>query len=110
MATQMSPDGSPSGRLSITASSPSISYAAGPYSNYSAKMEVRDVQVDKGATITRQSRKDGVRMTKKGSPDVKDLACAWDVAEAAKNTSKYVMSSMTKLFSFSLLSYSIRKL
>ena len=95
MATQMSPEGSthssPEEKSLFSTSAPSIPLALRPHGNHSAKVEVRDVQVDdKGATVTCQSRRQTVRKTKKLSPDVEDLASSWDIAEEAKNTSKYV--------------------
>lgn len=88
MATQMSPEGSQSGRLSFVISPPVVPLPKGQHSNYSAKLEVRDVQVDKGVTVTRQSRKDGTRMSKRRSPDVKDIVSNWNTTEASKKTSK----------------------
>ncbi|KAA8547097.1 hypothetical protein F0562_003526 [Nyssa sinensis] len=85
MATQMSPEGSthasPKGRLSFSTSPPSILPPVKPHSNQSAKLEVRDVQVDKRATVIRHSRK-------KHSSDVDGLTSSWDIAESTKNTSK----------------------
>ncbi|KAM7507105.1 hypothetical protein LguiA_017558 [Lonicera macranthoides] len=91
VATQMSPVGStrssPKGRSSFSTSPPSIPTAVEPNSIHSSKLEVRDVQVDKG-TDTKQSKRHRVRMARKGSPDVKGLASPWLVAEAARNTSR----------------------
>ncbi|KAK1372242.1 Remorin, C-terminal protein [Heracleum sosnowskyi] len=88
MATQMSPEGSQSGRLSFVISPPVVPFPEDQRSNYSAKLEVRDVQVDKGVTVTRQSRKDGTRISKTRSPDVKDIVSSWNTTEASKKTSK----------------------
>ncbi|THG00096.1 hypothetical protein TEA_012392 [Camellia sinensis var. sinensis] len=92
MATQMSPrdstGSSPKGRSSFSTSPPSILPIVESHSNDSAKLEIRDVQVDKRATVTKQAKKHGVRKIKNGSPDVKNLTSSWDIAEAANNMSK----------------------
>lgn len=89
MATQMSSaGGSPKEKLSPD--HPTLN----PTCNFSSKVEIRDVQVDKGATMTRQSREDGVSVTKKASPETKELALPWDLAEASKNRSRYVQFSI----------------
>lgn len=90
MATDMSPEGSQSGRLSFVISPPMVPLPEDQHSNYSAKLEVRDVQVDKGVTVTRQSTEDGTRMSKRRSPDVKDIVSSWDT----KKTSKYVQFTL----------------
>ncbi|KAL1824309.1 hypothetical protein DCAR_0312367 [Daucus carota subsp. sativus] len=83
MATQMSSaGGSPKEKLSPD--HPTLN----PTCNFSSKVEIRDVQVDKGATMTRQSREDGVSVTKKASPETKELALPWDLAKASKNRSR----------------------
>ncbi|CAK9167128.1 unnamed protein product [Ilex paraguariensis] len=91
-ATQMSPEGSTHSSTEekslFSTSAPSIPLALRPHGNHSAKVEVRDVQVDKGATVTCLSRRQTVRKTKKLSPDVEDLASSWEIAEDGKNTSK----------------------
>lgn len=92
MATQMSPEGSThsslNGRSSFSTFCASMPIAAEPQSYNSAIVEVRDVQVDNDATITRPSRKHLSRKIKKGSSDVKVLASPWDVASTAKNALK----------------------
>lgn len=92
MATQMSPrdstGSSPKGRSSFSTSPPSILPIVESHSNDSAKLEIRDVQVDKRATVTKQAKKHGMRKIKNGSPDVKNLTSSWDIAEAANNMSK----------------------
>ncbi|CAK9166507.1 unnamed protein product [Ilex paraguariensis] len=92
VATQMSPEGSthssPEVKSLFSTSPPLLYPAVKPHGNHSAKVEVRDVQVDKGATVTCQSKKHGLRMTKIQSPNVTDLTSSWDIAEAAENTSK----------------------
>ncbi|XP_059623889.1 uncharacterized protein LOC132266895 [Cornus florida] len=84
MATQMSPTGSshssPEGISSFSTSPRAILSLVESNSNCSAKLEVRDVQVDKRALTIRQFKE-------KGSPDVEDLTSPWD-AEATNNTSK----------------------
>ncbi|KAA8531692.1 hypothetical protein F0562_006591 [Nyssa sinensis] len=83
MATQMSPEGStqssPKGKLSFSTSPPTIRPIVEPHSNQSVKVEVRDVQVDKRATVIQQSRK-------KHSSDIEDLTSSWVVDESTKNT------------------------
>ncbi|XP_059641476.1 uncharacterized protein LOC132283535 [Cornus florida] len=86
MATQMSPEGSthssPQGRSLFATSPPSILPSVKPHNNHSTKLEVRDVQVDKRATVTWQLKNNG-------SPDVKELTSSSNVAEAAKDMSKF---------------------
>lgn len=78
MATQMSSEGSQSGRLSFVIPPPLVRFPENQHSNYSSKLEVRDVQVDKGVTVT-----------KKRSSYVKDMIIStWNTAEASKKTSK----------------------
>lgn len=85
MATQMSSaGGSPNENLSPDR--PTLNSTC----NFSSKVEIRDVQVDKGATVTHQSREDGVRLTKKALPVAKELALPWDLSEASKNMSRFV--------------------
>lgn len=88
MATQMSPKENQS--RSFVISPPGVPLPEDRHSNCSAKLEVRDVQVDKGVTLTSQSRKDGTMMSKRRSPDVKDIVSSWNTTEAPKKTSKYV--------------------
>lgn len=97
MATQMSPADStrssvtsPKDRLSFS-TSPSILPVLEPYSNHSAKLEIRDVQVDKRVTVTGQSRKHGARTKQNESPIVEDLTSTWDISKATRDISKYVL-------------------
>ncbi|XP_057482251.1 uncharacterized protein LOC130769100 isoform X2 [Actinidia eriantha] len=92
MATQMSPRNSarssassPKERLPFSTSPPSIHPIVEPHSNHSAKLEIRDVQVDKRATVT---KKQGVRKMHNGSRSDKDLASSWNISEEAKKMSK----------------------
>ena len=94
MATQMSPRNSACSsasslkeRLPFSTSPPSIHPIVEPHSNRSAKLEIRDVQVDKRETV---SKKQGVRKMQNGSQSDKDLTSSWDISEEAKNMSKYV--------------------
>ncbi|KAH6799625.1 hypothetical protein C2S51_036109 [Perilla frutescens var. frutescens] len=87
MATQMSPDGS-----TCSSSKGRLSFSALPFSGPSllhqnAKEEVRDVQVDKGVTMARHSKKQGVKKMK-GSSHIQDTILPWNASEASKNTSK----------------------
>lgn len=98
MATQMSPADStrssatsPEDRLSFSTSPPSILPVLEPYNNHSAKLEIRDVQVDKRVTVTRQSGKHGARMKQNESPVVEDLTSTWDISKATRDISKYVL-------------------
>ncbi|KAL3526782.1 hypothetical protein ACH5RR_011438 [Cinchona calisaya] len=92
MATQMSPKGSthssPKGSSSFSAFPLPIPTAADQLNHYSTKVEVRDVQVDKGATVTRQSKKHRARKKRQKSSDLEDIASHWDVSEAGKSSSK----------------------
>ncbi|MCD7460599.1 hypothetical protein HAX54_043876 [Datura stramonium] len=86
MATQMSPDGSI--HASPQESSPSIPSGVEQSKHHSAKVEIRDVQVDKGATISGLSRKSRMRKPKKELPDVSESISPWDVADGTKSLSK----------------------
>ncbi|KAL6961487.1 hypothetical protein U1Q18_039256 [Sarracenia purpurea var. burkii] len=94
MATQMSPRDSTHSSTSTHierssfSTSPTIPHIVEPHSNHSAKLEIRDVQVDKRATVTRPSEKHGARKMPNGSPGVTDLTSSWDISESAKNMSK----------------------
>ncbi|KAI3452019.1 hypothetical protein Pfo_008684 [Paulownia fortunei] len=90
MATQMSPEGSArsssKGRLSFSTLPSSIPTSVCLQGNSAAKDDVRDVQVDKGTTTARHSKKQGLK--KMDSTNAEDLPSAWNVAEASKNISK----------------------
>lgn len=94
MATQMSPEGSThsssKGRLSVSTLPSSIPTSLHQHRNPAAKDEVRDVQVDKGTTTTRQSKKQGLKKMRKDSANIEELPLPWNASEASKNTSKYV--------------------
>ncbi|KAJ9170692.1 hypothetical protein P3X46_018782 [Hevea brasiliensis] len=97
MATQMSPEGStsssPRGRSS---SPPSVSPAGQSESDHPAKLEIREVQVDKRATLISRTARHGSCTTKKGLPDIQDInenatdarISSWDVAVASSDFSK----------------------
>ncbi|XP_065876217.1 uncharacterized protein [Euphorbia lathyris] len=91
MATQMSPEGSTSSSPQRSSSPPSI-----PPADHPAKLEIREVQVDKRATlISKTTRHDSFR-TKKRLADVEDFnhnatasgISSWDVSEASSEFSK----------------------
>ncbi|KAL0343695.1 UNVERIFIED_CONTAM: hypothetical protein Sangu_1256900 [Sesamum angustifolium] len=90
VATQMSPEGSTrsssKGRLSFSTLPSSVPASLSQHLNPAPKDEVRDVQVDKGTTTARQSRKQG----KTNSKNVEELPSAWNVAgtAASENISK----------------------
>ncbi|KAK6128685.1 hypothetical protein DH2020_037573 [Rehmannia glutinosa] len=92
MATQMSPEGSThsssKGRLSFSTLPSSVPNSLRPISNPAAKDEIRDVQVDKGMTTVRQSKKQGLKKTKKDSTNVEDFRLPWNASDASKSTSK----------------------
>ncbi|XP_058224668.1 uncharacterized protein LOC131333884 isoform X1 [Rhododendron vialii] len=100
MATQMSPEGSqhssPRCRLSFSPSTPYVHPTVELESVQSAKIEVRDVQVDERVTMTRWSKKHRARFSVKGSDivdvwkkkDVDALSCPWGVSDAAKSISQ----------------------
>lgn len=97
MATQMSPEDStsstPRGRSS---SPPSVSPIEQSEGDHPAKLEIREVQVDKRATMVSRTAWHGSCITKKGLPDVQDInenaadvhISSWDVAEASSDFSK----------------------
>lgn len=86
MATQMSPDdsthSSPKGR------SPSIRSIEESNNKHSAKVEIRDVQVDRGPPVSGESQKNGVRETRKDLQDASDSNLRWDVADAERSMPK----------------------
>ncbi|XWS29846.1 hypothetical protein CRYUN_Cryun24cG0064800 [Craigia yunnanensis] len=102
MATQMSPEGSsshssPRGRSSFCHSpSPILPLPAAENNDHPSKLDIREVQIDKRATITNCSKRHGSRRIKKGVPDFEDFyqnsraasAFSLDISEAATNISK----------------------
>lgn len=86
MATQMSPDdsthSSPKGR------SPSIRSIEEPNDKHSAKVEIRDVQVDRGPPISGELQRKGVRKTRKDLQNASDSNVRWDVADAERSMPK----------------------
>ncbi|GJX89289.1 terminase small subunit, remorin [Tanacetum coccineum] len=81
MATQMSPVCSPE------SSPPYIASPVERGNHHSARLEIRDVQVDKGATMTKQSKRHR-RMKINRSPEANDLALAWNATDGAMQVSK----------------------
>lgn len=91
------------------------------YSDHSGKLEVKDVEVDKRATMIRWSRKRGIRISKKGQADVDNIdfnnnalgvsALSLDVSEAAMDNSKYAyfdLLSLNSLESSALFLFSVQ--
>lgn len=91
MATQMSPDDSTNS--SSKGRSPSIRSIEEPNNKHSAKVEIRDVQVDRGPPVSRESQKNGLRKTRKDLQDASDSNLCWDVADAERSMPKYVVLS-----------------
>lgn len=103
MATQMSPDNSSSHsstreRSSFGHSPPSfLPLPAVDNNDHPSKLDIREVQIDKRATVTNRS-KHGSRRTKKCEPDFEGFyrnsapasALSLDISEAATRISKYV--------------------
>ncbi|KAI4314969.1 hypothetical protein L6164_027823 [Bauhinia variegata] len=79
-ATQMSPE-SENDSQSSPKSSPT--WAMDPHSYHSTIMEVRDVQVDSQATVTRRGKRLGTKLTKKDSRHSKDLSESSAEAQAS---------------------------
>lgn len=101
MATQMSSEdftpSSPQGNGSISSSSPSTHQSmVGKESDHCSKQEVRDVEVDKGATAMQRSKGHKLRLTEEEFPHLGNLdedvaeagASTLDIAEAAIQVSK----------------------
>ncbi|KAJ6366867.1 hypothetical protein OIU77_003278 [Salix suchowensis] len=97
MATQMSPVGSsPSSCRGSSSSTPSISPVQAPASDNHGKLDIREFQVDKRATVIRWSERPGSRRIKRGQPDVKDFnpnaadahSSYLDISEAVSDFSK----------------------
>ncbi|XP_060191212.1 uncharacterized protein LOC132621086 [Lycium barbarum] len=86
MATQMSPDSST--HASPQERSPSIPPGVGQSKQHVAKIEIRDVQVDKGAPFSGLSRKSRARKPEKELPDVSESISPWDVADGVNSISK----------------------
>ncbi|CAN4082907.1 unnamed protein product [Withania somnifera] len=86
MATQMSPDGST--QASPQERSSFIPPGVEQSKQHATKVEIRDVQVDKGASISGLPRKSRVRESKKELPDVSDSNSPWNVADRAKSMTK----------------------
>ncbi|KAJ9177261.1 hypothetical protein P3X46_012497 [Hevea brasiliensis] len=96
MATQMSPEGStcssPRGRSS---SPPSVPLEQSE-SDHPAKLEIREAQEDKRATLISRTTRHGPCITRKGRPGVQEVnknatdahISSWDVAEASSDFSK----------------------
>ncbi|KAL3646288.1 hypothetical protein CASFOL_011468 [Castilleja foliolosa] len=86
VATQMSPQESThsSSRVRLSFSNLASSIA-NTRQNHSSRDDVRDVQVDKGTTSSKQSKKLGLR--RMGSTNTDDSP-SWNVEEASKNISK----------------------
>ncbi|XP_024975764.1 uncharacterized protein LOC112513662 isoform X1 [Cynara cardunculus var. scolymus] len=91
MATQMSPvcspETSPKGGMSMSIA-PYIPPPVEPGNHHSARLEVKDVQVDKGATMTKQSKRNRIKMKNNRSPEANDLALTWNATEGAMKLSK----------------------
>ncbi|KAI7728296.1 hypothetical protein M8C21_017986 [Ambrosia artemisiifolia] len=59
-----------------------------PNSHHSARMEIRDVQVDKGTTTTKQSKRHKTKIKNTRSPEANDLALTWNTTEGEMKLSK----------------------
>ncbi|CAK7337680.1 unnamed protein product [Dovyalis caffra] len=97
MATQMSPESSTHSSCRRRSSSPpSIAPVLEPPSDHSSKLEIREVQVDKRATVIRWSKRPGSQRIKRRQPDVEDFnpnaadarSSSWDISEAVSDFSK----------------------
>lgn len=107
MATQMSPESStnssPRGKSSF---SPAVRSVAELQNDHPAKLEVREVQIDKGSTTISWSKRHRSRRIKSGFPDVDEFyqnvtgTCApsLDLSEVAASISKYAMFIFFILF------------
>ena len=98
MATQMSPK-ERRRRSSFSPSPPALLSLAEQQSDHSDQSEVKDVEVEKRATMVRWSKRRGIRFSKKGPPDDNDFnenavevrTSSFDITEAAMDISKYVL-------------------
>lgn len=92
MATQMSPvdspGSSPNRRPPPSTSPPPILSPVEPCSHRSGRVEVRDVQVDKGITITKQPKRHPRRTEKNRPTEIKNLNLTWNPTEGATELSK----------------------
>nr|GFA19173.1 hypothetical protein [Tanacetum cinerariifolium] len=91
MATQMSPvespESSPKGRAVLPASPLLIASAMDHRSHHSAGVEVRDVQVDKRVTMSKQPKRHAWRMERNRSTEIKELSLTWNPTEEAMESS-----------------------
>lgn len=108
MATQMSPEDSappsPRERSSSACPSPppSVLSIVELQQEHPSKVEIKEVQIDKRATMIRWSKRHASRIIKKGLPDIEDFhkssrrasASSWDIADVATSISKYVYSQI----------------
>lgn len=83
MATQMSPVSSPE-----TYTPPPVEGV----SHHSSRSEVRDVQVDKGVTITKKSKRHKMKVKKNNrvKESNNELSLTWNTTEGAMKLSKYL--------------------
>ncbi|GKC93143.1 putative remorin [Tanacetum coccineum] len=92
MATQMSPvespESSPKGRTMLSTSPLLIASAMDHRSHHSAGVEVRDVQVDKRVTMSKQPKRHARRMERNRSTEIKELSLTWNPTEEAMESSK----------------------
>ncbi|MBA0863587.1 hypothetical protein Goshw_023310 [Gossypium schwendimanii] len=102
MATQMSPDNSSSHSSTRERSSfghsppPILPLTAVDNNDHPSKLDIREVQIDKRATVTNRSKRRGSRRIKKGEPDFEGFyrnsaptsALSLDISEAATSISK----------------------
>ncbi|KAI7746669.1 hypothetical protein M8C21_028095 [Ambrosia artemisiifolia] len=59
-----------------------------PNNHHSARLEIRDVQVDKGTTTTKQSKRHKTKIKNTRSPEANDLALTWNTTEGEMKLSK----------------------
>ncbi|KAI3747913.1 hypothetical protein L6452_10645 [Arctium lappa] len=92
MATQMSPvespGSSPNRRPPPSTSPPLILSPVEPCSHRSGRVEVRDVEVDKGITVTKQPKRHQRRTEKNRPTEIKNLDLTWNPTEGATELSK----------------------
>ncbi|KAL4568717.1 hypothetical protein LXL04_024332 [Taraxacum kok-saghyz] len=88
MATQMSPVSS-SQETSPPYIPPPVEGGGSGGNHHSARVEVRDVEVDKGVTITKRSKRHKMRMKNNQSQETNELSLTWNnTTEGAMKLSK----------------------
>ncbi|KAI7735141.1 hypothetical protein M8C21_002593 [Ambrosia artemisiifolia] len=88
MATQMSPVDSPESSLTVKGMMSTSPPPVEPNSHHFARVDVRDVQVDKRVTMTKQLERRKKRLEKNQSTEINDPTLTWKTTDGAMEVSK----------------------